>query len=64
METVFLAVGLVFLVEGLVLALAPSRIEDIVRMLVEMSVETRRLVGLLAMTLGGILLWLTSWLGG
>ena len=64
METVFLAVGLVLLVEGLVLALAPSRVEDIIRMLMQMPVETRRLLGLLAMTLGGILLWLSGWIAG
>ncbi|MFD0979036.1 DUF2065 family protein [Tropicimonas aquimaris] len=59
-----LAFGLVLVLEGLVLALAPSRMEEVLRMLVEMPVETRRLIGLLAMTLGGILLWLAAWVSG
>ena len=61
MATLILALGLVFLLEGLVLALAPSRIDEILRMLAEMPVETRRLIGLLAMTSGGILLWIAGW---
>ena len=62
MATLLLGLGLVFVLEGLVLALAPSRIDDILRMLAEMPVETRRLIGLLAITSGGILLWLAAWL--
>ena len=57
-----LAIGLVLTLEGLVLALAPSRIDDVLRMLAEMPVETRRLVGLLAITMGGILLWFAAWI--
>jgi hypothetical protein len=64
MATILLAIGLVFLVEGLALALAPSRMEEILAMLARMPVETRRLVGLLAMTGGGILLWLARFLSG
>ena len=55
--------GLVFVLEGLVLALAPSRIDEILRLLAQMPVETRRMLGLLAITSGGILLWLANWLG-
>nr|WP_089231589.1 DUF2065 family protein [Tropicimonas sediminicola] len=64
MAILILAFGLVLVLEGLVLALAPSRMEEVLRMLVEMPVETRRLIGLLAMTLGGILLWLAAWVSG
>ncbi|WP_116132213.1 DUF2065 domain-containing protein [Tropicimonas sp. IMCC34043] len=60
--TLFLALGLVFVVEGLVLALAPSRLEEIMAMLAQMPPDLRRLLGLLAVTLGGILLWLANWL--
>ena len=63
MSLILLALGLVFLLEGLVLALAPSRLEELLATLAEMPVETRRLIGLLAMTGGGILLWLADWLG-
>ena len=64
MATLLLALGLVFVLEGLVLALAPSRLDEILRVLAEMPVGTRRLVGLLAVTSGGILLWLANWLAG
>ncbi len=56
------ALGLMFVLEGLVLALAPSRIEEILRTLAEMPVETRRLFGLLVITVGVLLLWLANWL--
>ncbi len=62
MATLLLGIGLVFVLEGLVLALAPSRIDEILRMLAEMPVETRRLVGLLAITSGLLFLWLANWL--
>ena len=58
MAVVFLALGLVFILEGLVLALAPSRIEQIFAMLAALPEETRRLIGLLAVTTGGIVLTL------
>ncbi|RYH09563.1 DUF2065 domain-containing protein [Tropicimonas sp. IMCC6043] len=64
MSHLLLGLGLVFILEGLVLALAPSRIDEILKAIAEMPVEIRRLLGLLAITSGGILLWLANWLGG
>ena len=64
MATLLLGIGLVFILEGLVLALAPSRIDEILEMIRQMPLETRRLIGMLAVTLGAILLWLSAWLGG
>ena len=64
MATLLLGIGLVFVLEGLVLALAPSRVDEILEMLRQMPVETRRLVGFLAITSGAILLWLANWLAG
>lgn len=52
MSWVILAIGSVCLVEGLVLALAPSRIEAILKALTEMPVEARRLIGLIAIVVG------------
>lgn len=62
MTTLLLAVGLVFVAEGLVLALAPSRLEELLAQLARMPAELRRQIGLLAVTLGAILLWLANWL--
>ncbi len=64
MNILVLAIGLVFIVEGLVLALAPSRIEEIYRLLCSLPLETRRLMGLLAITTGAIIAWAACWLGG
>ena len=55
--------GLVLLIEGLVYALAPSLIEDLLAALRSLTIETRRLVGLAAMTLGVALLWCAHMLG-
>ena len=43
MTTFLLALGLVFLLEGLVLALAPSRLEEALRLLQSLPPETVRL---------------------
>ncbi|MEM1431714.1 MAG: DUF2065 domain-containing protein [Pseudomonadota bacterium] len=61
MTTVLLAIGFVFLLEGLVLALAPARLEEALRLLQTLPPETIRLIGLLAMTAGGVFVWLASW---
>ena len=60
MSVLLLALGLVLILEGLALALAPDRLQDILRLLAEMPAETRRLLGLLAITGGGILVTLGS----
>jgi uncharacterized protein YjeT (DUF2065 family) len=44
--------GLVAVIEGLVLALAPLRFEDILETLREMPVQTRRNIGLAAVAIG------------
>ena len=53
-----LGLGMVLVIEGLVFALAPSRLEDLLRLMNQIPVETRRLIGLGAMTLGAVLV---SW---
>ena len=60
----FLAIGLVLAVEGLVLALAPSRIAELLEMIRNMPVEMRRNPGLAGMALGAALIWLAHGLGG
>lgn len=57
------AIGLVLLVEGLVYALAPHLVEDLLKALRDMPVETRRVMGLAAMATGLAFLWLASLLG-
>ena len=61
--TVFLALGLVLIVEGLVYALAPSLVEQLLAALRAMPVETRRMVGLGSLAFGVLLLWCARMLG-
>ena len=60
---VLLAFGLVAIVEGLVLALAPLRLEQVLAMLARLSVEARRLIGLLSMVVGVALIALARGIG-
>ena len=64
MSVVYLAIGLVLCVEGLALALAPLRMEDLLRHLAEMPPERRRMFGLGARALGVVLVWAARALGG
>ena len=58
MSTLFLALGLVLAVEGLVLALAPRRIEDALALLASLGIDQRRMIGLGALALGVVIVWL------
>ncbi len=58
-----LAIGLVLIVEGLVYALAPLLIEDLLDMLRALPLETRRMMGLAALAAGVALVWLAKSLG-
>lgn len=63
MATVLLALGLVLLIEGLVYALAPSIVEQMLEALRQMPVDARRLMGLLALVTGLMLIWMAKALG-
>jgi uncharacterized protein YjeT (DUF2065 family) len=52
MGVALLALGLVLIVEGLVYALAPSLVEDLLAAMRAMTIEQRRLLGLVAIALG------------
>ncbi|MBC7164858.1 MAG: DUF2065 family protein [Roseovarius sp.] len=62
-ETALLALGLVLLVEGLIYALAPSLVEQMLVALAAIPPEARRLLGLLALVIGLALIWLAKALG-
>ena len=63
MATALLALGLVLIVEGLVWALAPSLLEDLLAALRSLTVEQRRLAGLTALATGLVLAWVGVSLG-
>lgn len=60
MSQIVLALGLVLAVEGLVLALAPRRIEDALRLLASLGLDQRRMIGLGALAFGVALVWLAQ----
>jgi len=64
MEMIFLALGLVLIVEGLVWVLAPSMIEQMLELLRNLPNQARRQIGLLAIVSGLILLWIAHGLNG
>ncbi|MDE9451840.1 DUF2065 domain-containing protein [Aliiroseovarius sp. Z3] len=59
MSTIVFGIGLVLVIEGLVFALAPSRLDDLVAMMAAMSRDQRRLIGLVALAIGVLLVWLS-----
>lgn len=63
-EIVLLAFGLVLILEGLVYALAPSIVEELLKMLSELNEGQRRTVGLGAVAVGVLLVWIAKALGG
>jgi uncharacterized protein YjeT (DUF2065 family) len=64
MTWVLLALGLVLVVEGLALALAPSRMEEALRLIVAMGRDRRRMLGLAALAAGVGLIWIARQIAG
>lgn len=63
MGWLLLGIGLVLVIEGLVFALLPDRLEEVLDALRSMPRETRRLLGLTAVAVGVLLVWLARSLG-
>ena len=59
-----IALGLVLILEGLVYALAPSFLEQLLAMLRTLTEEQRRLIGLIAITIGAALILAAKTFGG
>ena len=57
MDLILIGLGLVLVFEGLVFALAPSRLEELIRLIAETPIETRRAIGLVAVAAGVLLVW-------
>ena len=58
--TVLWALGLVLIIEGLAFALAPSRIEEILKLLSEMPTAQKKQIGIIASALGLVLVLAAS----
>ena len=63
MSIALLAIGLVLIVEGLVYALAPSLIEDLLSLLRGLNIMQRRYLGIFAIALGLVFVWVAKSLG-
>ncbi|WP_299613825.1 DUF2065 domain-containing protein [uncultured Tateyamaria sp.] len=63
MAWVFLALGLVMLVEGLAYVLAPSLIERVLEVLRTLPLNVRRQFGALVLVSGLICIWLAFFIG-
>jgi uncharacterized protein YjeT (DUF2065 family) len=59
-EHIALAIGLVLVVEGLVIALAPSRMESLLKAISDIPPETRRTLGLISVALGTVCVWVSK----
>lgn len=64
MSVILMAAGFVLVFEGLVFALAPNRLEDLIEALSQLSPDTRRVFGLIALGCGVALLWWAKSIGG
>jgi uncharacterized protein len=56
-DDLLLGLGLVAIVEGLGLALAPAHLREALELIARMDPDRRRVVGLLAVTVGVALVW-------
>lgn len=63
MTLVLFGLGMVLVAEGLVLALAPARLEALLDLVRRIPVHTRRLIGLCAVAAGVAMVWLARSLG-
>ena len=59
MKELILALGLVAVIEGLVLALVPLRLEDLLKALRDIPVQTRRNIGLGIVFVGVVIVWVS-----
>lgn len=60
MKELILALGLLAVIEGLVLALVPLRFEDLLKALSEIPVQTRRAIGLGIVAVGVLIVWIAQ----
>lgn len=60
MSLLVLSLGMVLVVEGLVFALAPNRIEEALKLIASLKPEFRRISGLVAVAIGVTLVWIAK----
>ena len=60
MKELIMALGLLAVIEGLVLALVPLRFEDLLKVLRDTPVQKIRNIGLGVVALGVVIIWLAQ----
>jgi uncharacterized protein YjeT (DUF2065 family) len=60
MNVLILSLGMVLVVEGLVFALAPKRIEEALKLMASLKPEVRRMTGLITVAIGVLLVWIAK----
>ena len=58
MHDLLVALGLVFVIEGVIYALAPTQLKDYMRKAQEIPDQSLRIGGIAAMALGVVIVWL------
>ena len=59
-EKIIFGLGFVALMEGLLLALAPQRLESVLEILKQMTLDNRRIIGVVSAIFGAIFIWLAN----
>ena len=62
LDEIVFALGMVAVVEGLVLALAPRWLENTLRKISKLTDDTRKLMGLGMVALGVLVVWIAKYL--
>ncbi len=57
MKDIVIAIGLLFFIEGLLLALFPSKIKNMLRVIESMSKSSLRKTGIFFLIIGFIIVW-------
>lgn len=62
LKEIIMALGLLAVIEGLVLALVPLRLEDLLKVLRDTPIQTLRNIGLGVIALGVAIIWIAQYL--
>ena len=62
LKEIIMALGLLAVIEGLVLALVPLRLEDLLKVLRDTPIQTLRNIGLGVIALGVVIVWIAQYL--
>ena len=60
MSELFTAIGLIFFIEGLLIAIFPSRIKNMLEMIKNMPENKLRSIGTIFLVIGFLIIWYTK----